>query len=309
MSHKTAGGDRLAEAVARHWPGSVICRMWPLAGGISATTTALQVQLADGSEIGVVAREPGDWARKQHPEGVSGHEFRCQELLANLGLPVPEPYFVVPDGGEHGFFTVALVDGRPDFHPADLPDHLEQYAQFASRMHGYPVTGQEFSFLEEESWVLTMPTRELRHALREGEIREVMRAYGPPRRPNPRVLRHGDLWPGNMLWREGRLVSVIDWENLAVGDPLDEISVCRLDILWLFGKEAMDSFTSRYFELHPADMTDMAFWDLRASLRLINALEHIAPEYPKLGRADVTLEHLQSLHRWFVDQALAALPS
>jgi aminoglycoside phosphotransferase (APT) family kinase protein len=33
-------------------------------------------------------------------------------------------------------------------------------------------------------------------------------------------LLHGDYWPDNTLWRDGRLVCVIDWEDAALGDPL-----------------------------------------------------------------------------------------
>ena len=33
---------------------------------------------------------------------------------------------------------------------------------------------------------------------------------------------NGDLWPDNLLVRDGRLVGVIDWANAAFGDPIYE---------------------------------------------------------------------------------------
>jgi aminoglycoside phosphotransferase (APT) family kinase protein len=35
---------------------------------------------------------------------------------------------------------------------------------------------------------------------------------------------HGDYWPGNVLWRDGRLVGVIGWEEAAFGDPLADLA-------------------------------------------------------------------------------------
>jgi aminoglycoside phosphotransferase (APT) family kinase protein len=45
----------------------------------------------------------------------------------------------------------------------------------------------------------------------------------------PGVWVHGDVAPANLLVREGRLTAVIDFGNLAVGDP-----ACDLAIAWTF---------------------------------------------------------------------------
>lgn len=41
----------------------------------------------------------------------------------------------------------------------------------------------------------------------------------------PPVWLHGDLHPGNLLVRDGRLVAVIDWGLAVVGDPAADLSV------------------------------------------------------------------------------------
>ena len=43
------------------------------------------------------------------------------------------------------------------------------------------------------------------------------------------VLRHGDLWFGNLLIDEssGRLTAVLDWEHAAIGDPAEDIATQR----------------------------------------------------------------------------------
>jgi len=56
--------------------------------------------------------------------------------------------------------------------------------------------------------------------------------------PGPPVWLHGDVSPGNLLLRDGRLAAVIDWGMLAIGDP-----ACDLAIAWsFFGGEAQAAF-------------------------------------------------------------------
>ena len=53
--------------------------------------------------------------------------------------------------------------------------------------------------------------------------------------PERRALVHGDYWPGNLLWRRGRLIGVIDWEQPRLGDPTKDVATCRGDLNILFG--------------------------------------------------------------------------
>jgi aminoglycoside phosphotransferase (APT) family kinase protein len=54
------------------------------------------------------------------------------------------------------------------------------------------------------------------------------------------VWIHGDVSPGNLLLRSGRLNAVIDFGNLAVGDP-----ACDLAIAWTwFDSDARKAFRS-----------------------------------------------------------------
>jgi aminoglycoside phosphotransferase (APT) family kinase protein len=65
----------------------------------------------------------------------------------------------------------------------------------------------------------------------------------------PSVWVHGDVAPGNLLLRDGRLGSVIDFGCCAVGDP-----ACDLAIAWtLFESESRDAF-------HAALRHDDATW-------------------------------------------------
>jgi aminoglycoside phosphotransferase (APT) family kinase protein len=63
-------------------------------------------------------------------------------------------------------------------------------------------------------------------------------ALGTPVWHGPPIWVHGDLLPGNLLVKQGRLSAVIDFAGLGVGDP-----ACDLMIAWgLFSGESRDMF-------------------------------------------------------------------
>jgi aminoglycoside phosphotransferase (APT) family kinase protein len=60
---------------------------------------------------------------------------------------------------------------------------------------------------------------------------------------------HGDLSPSNLLERKGRLVGVLDWGGLALGDP-----ACDLMIAWNYLEEPFR------FQLRFSVSADDAMW-------------------------------------------------
>ena len=48
------------------------------------------------------------------------------------------------------------------------------------------------------------------------------------------------------MWRDGRLVAVIDWEDARIGDPLADLACARVELRCEYGSEATGSFTERY---------------------------------------------------------------
>ncbi len=118
---------------------------------------------------------------------------------------------------------------------------------------------------------------------------------------NRPVVLHGDYWPGNALWRDGRLVAIVDWEDAMFGDPLADLSVARQELWWFFGPVAAREFTARYHALRPAaDLTALPLWDLRAALRPAGKLA-------SWGLSQARQERMIAAHRQFVSEALGQL--
>lgn len=224
----TGADDQLGQLVQRIAPGGGLLDAWPLEGGVSAEVTAFEVRLPDGRASKYVLRRHHDRDVARNPQ-IAVHEYRLLQILQTTDIAAPKPCHLDPSG-----LVVEYIEGQIDQAPADLDCYLGQLASCLARIHAIDGARPDLSFL--------------------------------PRREAPRpVLLHGDFWPGNVLWRDGRLVAVIDWEDAAIGDPLADLGITRLELLWAFGSEAMDRFTHLYCAVTTVDLADLPHWDIRAA--------------------------------------------
>jgi aminoglycoside phosphotransferase (APT) family kinase protein len=235
-------------------------------------------------------------------------EYRLLTLSAALGLRAPRPYFQDLDALAVG---LEYIEGAPDFAPKNMADMLDQMAMELARIHRVPATA-ELEFLPRanaafERELANAPER-LDTTLGEERLRAVLRELWPWN-GNPDVLLHGDYWPGNLLWNDGRLAAVLDWEEARIGDPLFDIAISRLDLVWAFGDDAMVEFTERYRTHATIDWENLARWDLAVALRPMSNLPRWVTSYaaPPIRRPDVTLETMRDGHRRFVERALRSL--
>jgi aminoglycoside phosphotransferase (APT) family kinase protein len=143
--------------------------------------------------------------------------------------------------------------------------------------------------------------------MHEAFLRSLVASRWPPPEAERSALLHGDFWAGNLLWRDDRIVAVIDWEEAAVGDPLTDVATTRLDLLWAFGRRSMAAFTDHYLSLTALDPAGLALWDLVAALRPAGAFSAWVADWVDFGRPDMNATTMRSQHRWFLDQALQAL--
>ncbi len=137
-------------------------------------------------------------------------------------------------------------------------------------------------------------------SLDERRIRNVLEVAWPFPQRNTSALLHGDFWPGNVLWKDGQLVAIIDWEGAMLGDPLADVANNRMEILWAFGGDAMQRFTQKYQSMTTIDFTYLPYWDLCAALRLV-------AQMAQWGLDDAIEKTMRERHRWFVTQAFEKL--
>jgi aminoglycoside phosphotransferase (APT) family kinase protein len=308
--------QKFAHLVQTVAPQSTLLRVWPLQGGISAQMTALELQEPDGRTYRWIVRRPGAGALRRNPQAAA-HEFKLLQAAQTLGLAAPKPLYLDQSGALFGApcLVIEYIEGKPEFNPTSGADFTGQLAGHLARIHRVDGEHPGLAFLPkaatgcaETSGAQPATADE---SFDEGRIRAALAAAWPLPSRNPPVLLHGDYWPGNVLWREGRLVAVVDWEDAKSGDPLIDLAISRLDILWIFGVEAMHAFTRHYRSLMALDYTGLPYWDLCAALRLVRLagadLAGWAAFYPPYGRHDITEQTIRQHYRFFITQALAHL--
>ena len=280
----------------------MLVRTWPLHGGVSAQTIAFEAELPYGKRRKFVLRRHGQVDRLQNPH-VAADEFHLLEALRSAGMAVPEPVLFDESGNifPTPYIVLSFVEGETITAPADLEGYMQQMAGFLAELHAVEISRVGLSHLrradQKVSAALAKPPAELDAELQEGRIRAALSAVWPLENRNGAVLLHGDYWPGNILWRENRIASVIDWEDAAVGDPLADMANARLEILWAHGREVMQRFTQYYLATTHVDATHLPYWDLYTALRPIAGMA-------SWGLDEDVLRRMVVRHKRFTEDAL-----
>lgn len=294
--------DRIATALKANLPDAKLLNAWPLDGGISAQMTAFEIQTAQTTQK-LIARQPCNYKFNKDPDAAK-HEFLLLQKLHEKGLPVQKPIFV-EDNTVKPFFVVEYVEGVPNLNPINKEDYIRQHAETLVRIHQTKFDDLDDNLLEVQTRGYGNRPEKPNDRLRETEIRDTLESVSPRIQSNPKILRHGDYWPGNVLWQGDKLSAVIDWEECRIGEALSDLAIARLDVLWVLDLDAMHHFTEVYQAKMNLNLGDLPYWDLCASLRPIQVMDHFVTAYPKLGRPDITVQTLERDHQLFVGQALA----
>lgn len=302
--------DALQAWIEERHPGARLAHTWPLTGGVSALMTAFEAVDAEGAAHRYILRQPGAATQEPPNPAAARKEHAVLTWLADRSVPAPHCHALDADGERFGAPSVIVdyLDGAPDWSPAEPTGFARRMAETLASIHALDGAADAFPFLRRRSrervaQVLAAHPPEL-------EVDKVYAAAlsGWTARPNPQVLLHGDFWPGNVLWREGRLAAVIDWEECMLGEPLSDLATSRLDMLWILDEAAMQTFTEAYLAIHSIDTTDLPCWDLVAALRPGTWLPIWASPWADKGRPDITYETMAAKLKHFAQAAMARLP-
>lgn len=305
MSPSPHSNDGFERIVARVRPGARLLTARRLEGGVSAETTMLELEESDRGVSKLVVRRHGPRDLAANPN-VAGDEFRLLTFLHAAGLAVPAPHYADESGDLMGspLIVIAFVDGTETLDDDDHNESLPQMAAFLADLHRLDGSDPTLAFLSDPQHAvasaLVNPPDQLDDNLSEGLIRDTLVQSWPPKGEHPHSVLHGDYWPGNVLWHDGQLAAVIDWEDAGAGDPLADLGNVRLELLWWHGREAMETFTALYRENTGNDLANLPLWDLYAALRPCSRLG-------TWGLDADELQVMQERHALFVRQALAAL--
>ena len=189
----------------------------------------------------------GDYVLRRKPFGPllpSAHavdrEYRLISALHPLGFLVPRPFALCSDPDVIGaiFYVMDLAKGRtytngalPDFDPPTRRRMYEQLVDTLADLHNVdPVAadlahfGKPGNYFERQ---VARWTRQYRDSQTdELPAMERLIDYLPASLPAQSRIAvvHGDYRIDNVLFDEGKLTAVLDWELATLGDPLADFS-------------------------------------------------------------------------------------
>jgi aminoglycoside phosphotransferase (APT) family kinase protein len=255
--------------IARIVPGARVTDCRPLTGGVSAEVHTVIFQRPDGGTERVVVRNHRNFPGKPDRCDRAAREHALLTVLHAAGAPVPRPrLFAPPDT-----LVIDFVEGT-----TELPNDPEvQLADALAAIHATDPSGlPELPATEDplpdlHTW-LAQPDESGVDALVDPARLDAAAARCGPF-AGPRRLLHGDYWPGNVMWHEGRLTAVLDWEDAAVGDPLSDLACARVELACVAGARVAERFTRHYLAITGADDARLALWDLFVSTAALQFMD------------------------------------
>ncbi len=204
--------------------------------GLSSQSYGVDAETTDG---------PARWVMRVEPEhGVIppydiAKECRLLREVYEAGLPTPGVLHLEEDASVVGgrFILMRFVEGmiyrsmdpRLDADPALLANVQEHFIEMLARIHETPqsvlpnyTTGEEAARAEvavcRRRLLKTelLPSPVIRHAL------DILDEHAPPAQRI--ALLHGDYRLPNLMWKDGVISGVLDWELARVGDPLSDLA-------------------------------------------------------------------------------------
>jgi aminoglycoside phosphotransferase (APT) family kinase protein len=293
-------------------PSAQSVKIETLEGGISASMFVATLRFPDLPERKYVIRQANPRLLASDP-AAAHQEFQLLKALHQAGIAVPEPYNYIPSDQELERPTLVMewLSGSPCYNSGPIPDFGEQYAAALAALHQRTDLLGQLSWLKPYQADLPPAPNSNQELPMQLEAHQTLARVWPITNRNPTCLLHGDFWPGNLLWHDGQLQAIVDWEDAATGDPLIDLAISRFDLYWIDSPASMERFTDHYLKLNPIDTRHLAAWDLFAALRIarmaVEDLDGWAAFFHDKGHPEFDAAHVRQRFAGFVGQALAAL--
>jgi Ser/Thr protein kinase RdoA (MazF antagonist) len=244
---------------------------------------------------------PGRWNEAQIREE---HEFMLD--VRDAEIPVVTPLYFEHEKDtlrktDSGLFYCVYpkVGGRQ---PEDLPpEKLEQLGRLIARMHGVGIQKEapsrikltpavygkaSLDFLLEDR--IVSPTAERRF---ESVVRQILSRAEPAFQGQPLQRIHGDCHAGNILWNEKTGPFFIDFDDMVMGPPIQD--------LWLLSPdpESLVHLIEGYHQMKDLPKGSLGLVEILRALRMIHYATWIAKRYedPAFQKA---FPHFESPRYW-----------
>jgi aminoglycoside phosphotransferase (APT) family kinase protein len=250
-------------------PGHRVVSVVPAAAAYTNSVQILCCATPDGNELRLVLKrmtEEPDPAR-------ATADFHGLRIARRHGIPAPEPIYLDATGELLGWpgLVSGCVEGQQIARPKDPVAWSKDLARLLLRIHTIGLDTDDRSYLYDgndlglyflsDHW----PEKMAGHPLSD-EIYDAVRELRHDLCETPAVFLHMDYWPGNILWHEGRISAVLDWDAASFGDPALDVGYFRMNMYLRGLKEAADPFLACY-EAEAGPVRNLGCWELACAAR------------------------------------------
>lgn len=218
-------------------------------------------------------------------------EERALRAVQALSLPTPELLGCDPTGHEAGVPSLLMSElaGRPVWH-ARNPD------RWVRRLAEIVVALGEVDTHSAEGTRAYAPYRQRSYQppawAREPKVWEqAIEIFHGPTLDGPVRFIHRDFHPGNLLWRQGQLTGVVDWQSASIGPASVDVGHCRANF-YLYAAHLAQPFALAWEQLSGATYHPWA--DIVALIGLLDSLRAQPPGPTARAAIEAALAHAVS---------------
>ena len=244
-----------------------------MAGATSSAVHELAIETRSGLVHRFVLRRFTDAEWLAREPDLAGREAEALTLVAAVPLPTPRLIAVDARGEECDTPAVLMsrVPGNLLAAPDDIDGFVRRLAEPVPIIHGTPFPAR--------AAIPDYRPYDVEEA-RRGELRPPIGARVPaaweraievhagPAPAGAEVFLHRDYHPGNVLWRRGQVVGVVDWVNASRGPADADLGHCRLNLARDFGLDAADRFLAVHRAL-TGERDYHPYWDIVAAVGML----------------------------------------
>jgi aminoglycoside phosphotransferase (APT) family kinase protein len=268
--------DTVRKALDVVAPSYISFTIHPLEGSYSNHTHLVKVEFGDQPTQQIVLRRYNE--ANGDCVGKARREFYALTHLDRHGFPAPKPLYLDDSGqlfGSPGIIT-AFVGGRQiemAVRADDWRDKIDIAARTLARIHSTP-------FEKMDNEVLMNGNEEVVWFLKRGEVPQYMKNHPdglavwhlvaeflPQIQVAKPVLLHIDFWSGNILWDDGQISAVVDWEEAAFGDAGIDVAYFCMELCLEGLEDEAEQFLQVYEKTVGHPVANLGVWEMAAAVR------------------------------------------
>jgi aminoglycoside phosphotransferase (APT) family kinase protein len=216
-----------------------------------------------------------EWLAKE-PD-VPAREYAALEILLDSNVPAPEPIAadLAPERCDVPTVLMTHVSARSRFSPSGAARTLPQLARLLVRIHAVPHRNHP-ALPPHRRWYADQPRVAPTWSRYPDAWLTALELAAQPGPPAASCFIHRDFNPGNVLWRGGEPVAVVDWANACIGPREVDVAHMRNNLAGLGGMALADRFLRAWLSLAEVDRYD-PHWDIVSATE---SLPDVPPEAP-----------------------------